>query len=121
MAKKKLSMTAEVSIGLVAGVTAAALAGAYYLYGKGGAKRRAKIKGWMLKAKGEVLEELEKIKRMDEKAYHAAVDGVMKRYKKIKRIDPKEVVALANDLKKHWKNIEAQIKKVKKGGSKRRK
>ncbi len=116
MAKKKLSTAAEVGIGLATGAAAAALAGVYYLYGtKAGAKQRVKIKGWMLKAKGEVLEQMEKMKKIDEKTYHAVVEGVTKQYKKIKRIDPKEVVALANDLKRHWKNIEAQIKKVKKG------
>lgn len=127
MAKKKISTAAEVGIGLAAGAAVAAIAGAYYLYGtKAGARQRIKIKGWTLKAKGEVLEQVEKMKKIDEKTYRAVVDGVTKQYKKIKRIDPKEIAALANDLKKHWINIQKHLKAAKKpahkkGGSKRRK
>jgi hypothetical protein len=50
---------AEIGAGIAAGVAAAAL-GAYFLYGSKDAKKnRAKVKGWMLKARGEVLEQLE--------------------------------------------------------------
>ncbi len=119
MAKKKMSTSAEVGIGLAAGAAVAAIAGAYYLFGtKAGTRQRTKIKGWVFKAKGEVLEQMEKMKKIDKKAYHAVVDDVVKRNKKIKNIDMKELIALANDLKKHWRSIEAQIQKVKKGAKK---
>ena len=59
-------MTAEVGLGL--GMLAALSAGAYYLYGtKEGVKKRLKIRGWMLKAKGEMMEKMENMKEFDEK------------------------------------------------------
>jgi flagellar basal body-associated protein FliL len=56
---KKMSTNTKVGIGL--GLTAAAVtaAGAYFLYGsKQAPQNRKKVKGWVLKAKGEVLEAL---------------------------------------------------------------
>ena len=58
---KKSHMSGAVGLGLAA-ITAAAAAGAYFLYGKDGAKNLKKIKSWSLKAKAEVLEKLEKAK-----------------------------------------------------------
>ena len=52
--KNELSTAQKVGIGF--GLTAAAVtaAGAFFLYGsKEAAKNRKKVKGWMLKAKGE--------------------------------------------------------------------
>jgi hypothetical protein len=64
MAQKKENGVA-VAMGL--GALAALSAGAYFLYGtKEGAKKRVKIKGWMLKAKGEVLEKMEALKDVNE-------------------------------------------------------
>ncbi len=49
----------KVAVGVGLGMLAAMSAGAYYLYGtKEGAKKRVKIRGWALKAKGEMLERL---------------------------------------------------------------
>src|SRR4051812_38556819 len=68
MADKKAAPTGAIIAG-IAGLTAAAI-GAYYLYGhKDSKKHRAKVKSWMLKAKGEVLEELEKVQDVTESAY----------------------------------------------------
>ncbi len=93
----------------------AALAGAYFLYGSADApKNRKKIKGWMLKAKGEVLEKLEKVTHATEDQYATIVDTVLKKYGAVKSIDTTEVDALGKDLKKHWKNFQKELKKVKK-------
>ena len=91
MAQKNGSNTAvEVALGI--GALAALSAGAYFLYGtKEGAKKRVKIKGWMLKAKGEVLEKLETLKEVNEETYNVVVDTVMKKYSGLKNIDQKEV------------------------------
>ena len=97
-------------VGLGIGMLAALSAGAYYLYGtKEGAKRRLRIRGWMLKAKGEIIEKMESLKEVNEKNYNALVENVMKKYQGVKNIDPAEVKALVSDLKKHWKNIKRHI------------
>jgi len=116
--KKKISKTGA---GLAA-LAVAAVAGAYLFMGKEGTKNRKKVKGWMLKAKGEVLEKVEKLegyKEVDEKKYEAIVDTVMKKYKNIKSVNSKEAVTLANDLKKQWHAITKEAKK--KGGKKKTK
>lgn len=118
--KNKKSKAPAALMGL--GILAASFAGAYYLYGtKDGAKKKEKIKGWMLKAKGEVLEKLENLKDVNESTYNDLVAAVMKKYYGIKSVDKTELDALGSDLKKHWKNIKKHIdaggkavKKVKK-------
>ena len=108
-------------VGLGIGMLAALSAGAYYLYGtKEGAKRRLKIRGWMLKAKGEIMEKMESLKEVNEKNYNALVETVMKKYQGVKNIDPAEVKATVSDLKKHWKNIKRHIDAAGKPKSKRK-
>jgi hypothetical protein len=107
MVKKK-----ESNVGMLVGLGALAAlsAGAYFLYGtKEGAKRRVKIKGWMLKAKGEVLEKLELLKEVNEEAYNKVIDTVTKKYAGLKHVDQNEFDALVTDLKKHWKNIKKHL------------
>jgi len=95
---------------VVAIATIAAAAGAYFLYGsKDATKNRKAVKSWALKAKGEVLEKLEKAKEINEESYHTIVDTVMKKYANLK--DSKEEVdAVITDLKSHWKNIKKHVK-----------
>ena len=107
MAKKQESGVA-VAVGL--GALAALSAGAYFLYGtKEGAKKRVKIKGWMLKAKGEVLEKMESLKDVNEETYNNVLSSVMKKYEGLKNVDQGEVAELVTDLKKHWKNIKKHL------------
>src|SRR3989344_8569266 len=72
--KSKLALAA---VGAGVAVLAAGAAGSYFLQT---AKNRKKLKGWMLKMKGETLEKIEKLKEVNEKAYHKAVDAAAKRY-----------------------------------------
>lgn len=103
------------------GIAAAAVAGAYFLYGsKEGAKRRAKIKGWTLKAKGEVLEKLESLKDVNEEAYNKVVDNVTDKYKKMKNVDVAELALLTQDLRRHWGNIRRQMGAGQKAAPKRK-
>lgn len=107
MAQKKESGVA-MAVGL--GALAALSAGAYFLYGtKEGAKKRVKIKGWMLKAKGEVLEKMESLKDVNEETYNKVLSTVMKKYEGLKNVDQAEVASLVSDLKKHWKSIKKHI------------
>ncbi len=102
------SHTGAIIAGL-AGITAAAIGG-YYLYGhKDAEKNRAKVKGWMLKAKGEVLEELEKGKEVTEAAYMSAVDTVAKKYNELKKIDVDELEAFIHEMKEHWMGIKKTL------------
>ena len=115
--KKKVSGSgAKVAVGVGVGLAAvaAAAAGAYFLYGKNGAKNRKAVKSWMLKAKAEALEQLEKAKDMSEKSYHEIVDKVHKKYSAIKNIDPKEVKELVGELKGHWVEIKKHLDKASK-------
>jgi len=88
---------------------AAAAAGAYFLYGKDGSKNRKKVKGWMLKAKGEVLEKMEKLKDINEDIYSQVVDTVAKKYETVKDIDKAELALMATELKRHWSSIKRQL------------
>jgi hypothetical protein len=103
MAEKKTK--AGAIIAGIAGLTAAAV-GAYYLYGhKDSKKYRSKVKSWMLKAKGEVLEELEKAQEVTESAYMSAVDTIAKKYNELKSIEPEELEAFIMEMKDHWNGI----------------
>lgn len=108
MAKKQTNSSgAGALVGLAA--LAAVAAGGYFLYGKDGAKNRKKIKGWTLKAKGEVLEKVEKLKEVSEPEYRKVVDAVAAKYSAVKSIDPAEVQQMAKELHGHWKNIKRSI------------
>ena len=104
---KKTRSNIAVGAGLAA-VAAFAAAG-YFLYGKEGAKNRKKIHSWMLKAKAEVLEGVEKMKDVTEEQYNMVVDKVGAKYKNIKNIDPAEIEMMIRELRGHWKNIKRSI------------
>ncbi|MEN9649706.1 MAG: hypothetical protein RL094_673 [Candidatus Parcubacteria bacterium] len=104
------SSNAGAIVGGIIGVAAAATAGAYFLYGtKKGKHARQQIKGWSVKAKGEILEKIEVLKDVNEEAYHKVVDAVLKRYESLKHIDSREVVQISKELKEHWKNIQKEL------------
>lgn len=91
---------------LKAATLVGAIGAAYYLYGAEQAERnRNKVKGWMLRAKGDVLSAVEKAENMDKERYNKIVDQVRTRYKKLKEVNSKEVDKLARDLKGHWEEV----------------
>lgn len=106
--KKGVSTGTVVAIG--AGVAAAA-AISYYFFGPEGKKNRTKLKGWMVKMKGEVVEKMEDAQDMTETAYNTIVDNVSAAYQKSGKIGAAEVTAFASTLKKHWKGIVSGAKK----------
>ena len=106
---KKSTNGAGVAIGAGVAALAAFAAAGYFLYGKDGAKNRRKIRGWTLKAKGEVLEGVEKLKDVSEEQYAMIIDKVGAKYKAMKSIDPAEVEAMIKELRGHWKNIKKSI------------
>jgi len=93
------------AIGVGVGVVAAA-AGAWFLYGtKQGKKERTKIKGWVLKMKGEILEKLEKLSEINDEAYNNAVDAVARGYEAVENVDKEELKKIVDELKGGWKWI----------------
>ncbi len=104
--KKKQESKGGMGLPLAAGLIAG-IAGTYFLYGQGKTSpaNKKKIKGWILKAKGEALEKIEKLKSVDEETYHKVIDTIAEKYAKVKDIDPAEVQDLVKDMKKHWKNL----------------
>jgi hypothetical protein len=107
---KKTGAAAKTGLGLAA--LAAAAAGLYYFYGsKEGEKRRKALKGWTVKAKGEVMQKLEKLQDIDRETYDKIVDQVISRYRGVKDISVGELLSLGKELKGHWTNISKDVNK----------
>lgn len=120
-AKKGMSTGAKAGIGI--GLTAAALAaaGTYFLVGsKHAAQNRKKVKGWTLKAKGEVLEALEKAEEITANEYNDLVNTAVKAYGTVKEASKGEVKDFKNEMVEHWKKLEKSkaVKKLTKGAKK---
>lgn len=95
----------------VAGLAAAAI-GAYWLYGsKNSTKHRKMASSWMLKARAEVMDAVEKMKEMDKEAYLQIVDKVVDKYSKTK--SSAEIMAIAKEMKSAWSQISSTIKPAK--------
>lgn len=113
---KELSTAQKVGLGV--GLTAAAVtaAGAFFLYGsKQASANRKKVKGWMLKAKGEVLEALEKAEHITEEEYKELIKTVSGAYSTAQNATKGEIKDFAKEMTDHWKQIEKNgaVKKVK--------
>ncbi len=107
MAKKDTSSTIAVGAGLAAAAAVAA-AGAYWFYGaKDAEKHRRQAKSWMLKARAEVMEAIEKMEDIDKKKYLALVQEVMSRYSKMSGVTAAEIASVTRDLKNTWGHMEA--------------
>ncbi|MDB5225548.1 MAG: hypothetical protein JWL87_500 [Candidatus Adlerbacteria bacterium] len=110
MAKKSgIDAKTTVAVAGLAAATAAAAAGAYWLYGaKDAAKHRKLAKSWMLKARAEVMDAVENLKEVDKETYMAIVDEVVKRYGKAAGAGGAEAAKLLKDLKSGWAYIQVQ-------------
>ena len=116
--KKQGHASAEAGLAVAAAVAAAG-AGAYWLYGaKDASKHRKMAKSWMLKARGEVLEGVEKLKDVDKERYLQIVDTVMNRYKKTSGVTAAEAAHMAKNFKDSWQHIQKAAKPAKKGAKK---
>ncbi len=101
--KKSMSTKAKVAIGV--GTAIALAAASYYFFGPDGKKNRNKLKGWMIRMKGEIVEKMESAKEMTETAYHQIVDAVAARYKNA--VSEGDLKGFAANLKKQWKGFSA--------------
>lgn len=92
---------------------AAALIGTYLLYGsKKGHIRREKVRGWMLKMRGEVLEEIENLKEVTEDAYNKVVDDVKSRYRNKANVEERELDEIVDELKEGWNDIVTNVEET---------
>ena len=111
--QKKEGSKGNSSFALGIATTVAAFAG-YYLFGPEGKENRAKVKGWTLKAKGEVLEKIEKLEEVSEEKYHDIIDTVMAKYEKAKSTTEKETEKLKKELKSRFKHVKRDLKNAEK-------
>lgn len=113
MAEKKKKSLFSTGVLVGAGLVSA-IAGGIFLYGPEGKTNRKKIKAWTLKAKGEVLAEIEKMKDVSQDKYEKVVDKVVAKYSKLKDVGETEAVKLGRELKKHWKTVVEEVSDKKK-------
>ena len=106
--KKKNNSGLEVGVGLA--TMAALMLGTYFMYGKDGVKNRKKVRGWMLKAKGEIVEHVEKMKDVTEENYVATIEKVMAKYILMKHIEKEELIPFIKELKGYWAVVKKQLK-----------
>ncbi len=111
-----MSSNQKLSIGVGLTAAAVAAAGTYFLYGsKEAGKNRKTVKSWMLKAKAEVLEQLEDAKEMTQEEYAELISGVAAAYTTVKSASKKDIAAFKKEMTEHWEDIEksAVVKKAK--------
>jgi DNA polymerase III gamma/tau subunit len=112
---KKVVEKSNMGAGLAVMATIAAAAGAYFVYGtKEGAKTKKKVKSWALKAKGEVLEKIEKMKDISEESYNTTVSTVMQKYEKMRAEHGDELDIVAKELKGYWSHLKKHMNPAKK-------
>jgi hypothetical protein len=104
---------------LVKAGIATAVAAGYFLFGPKGKDNRKKIRAWTLKAKGEVLEKIEKLEAISDEKYHEIVDKVTEKYAKKKDIAEDELAKFTTELKAYWKKIEKDVTPKKKASKKK--
>lgn len=124
MAKKNtknegLSGGEKVGIGVALTAAAMAAAGSYFLYASpNAAKNRKKVKSWTLKAKGEVLEAIEKAGKMTAEEYQSVVDGVVAGYAQMKSASKADLSEFKDEMMQNWNKIAKQAGGAKKAAKK---
>lgn len=116
--KQEMSTTQKAGIGFGLTAAAVAAAGAYFLYGSNkAAQNRKKVKGWMLKAKGEILETLENAKEMTEDEYKALVEAATGAYGTVKNATAGEMKDFKKEMAEHWGKLQKSsvVKKLANG------
>jgi hypothetical protein len=95
------------------GAALAAAAGAYWLYGaKDAAKNRRLARSWMLKARADVMDQVEKLQNIDRKQYMALVDSAVAAAAGAAAATKPEVARLTRDLKAAWAHMSETMSKA---------
>jgi len=90
---------------MIGAAVAALAAGAYFFQTDAGKRHAKKLKGWMVRMKGEVLERIEDVGEITEPVYREIVDTVANAQMVSDKIPRSEILALATDLKRQWSMI----------------
>ncbi len=121
IAQKGLSAGSKVGLGIGLTAAAVAAAGAYFLIGsKNASQNRKKVKGWTLKAKGEVLEALEKAQEITAEEYNELVHTAVSAYGTVKEASKGDIKDFKAEMLEHWNKLQKN-KIVKKLGEKGKK
>jgi len=91
-------------------MAAIAAAGNYFIYGRHAGENRERIAGWSLQMKGEVLQEMETLLEINQRAYNDLVDKTARRYGRIKRVSAFELKHITTELKNAWMHIGMTLK-----------
>ncbi len=107
---KGISSEKKIGIGLVLTAAAASAVGSYFLYGsKDADKNRKKVKSWMLKAKGEVLEQLEKTKHLTYDEYVQIIGQVGSAYAGLQDTSKKDIQDFTKEMKSYWDALKEEV------------
>jgi hypothetical protein len=93
----------------MAGLLASAAAGAVYLYGKNKKRAQKRLRGWVLKVKGEVMDKIASVETLTRSQYNDFVDTAIAEYADKKRIAKPEVEKLRSQLKSRWQDITTHV------------
>lgn len=116
----------KTKVGTAAAITAAtvaAAAGAYWLYGSEHAKKHRKMaKSWMLKARAEIVDAIEKIEDIDKTKFLAVAESVAQEFGSKAGATTDEISDLTKELKKVWTHVQqtgkTSVKRAKKASKK---
>lgn len=88
-------------------MAAAAAAGAYWLYGaKHSVENRKMAKSWMLKARAEILDGIEKLKEVDKTSYMHMAEKIIKSYAGKAGATSAELARMMQDAKTTWLHMQ---------------
>lgn len=108
--KDGISGGEAVGIGVALTTAAVAAAGAYFLYGSPNAvKNRKKVKGWMLKAKGEVLEAMEQAGQMTAEEYQEVVEKITAGYSQLQNASKADIKEFKSEMMDNWNKLQKQM------------
>lgn len=88
--------------GFILGVLAA-LGVSYLIKKKMSHSSKMKVKGWMWRMKGEIMDRFENLKDKSSEAYDEIVDEVAEKFEDLKNIDREDVERFAERLKRKWR------------------
>jgi NAD(P)-dependent dehydrogenase (short-subunit alcohol dehydrogenase family) len=107
MAKEQKKTGVALGVG-VAAAAAVAAAGAYWFYGSDHASQhRKQVKSWMLKARAEAMDAVEKMGDIDKKKYLAIVQDIISKYSKTAGATVGELAHMKKDLIATWSHMDA--------------
>lgn len=96
----------------LAGVATAVAVGGYLLYGPHGKENRERVERWMLTAKAEILDKMDKAGDVTEDQYHKIVDEVTGRYAGMKDIGRDRAARAAEGFKRRWEEMRAAARRA---------